>query len=308
MESEVGWEEAEPTSFVFTGIFPHEVKGDEEEELLLFEDVNQPGKALELLEAREANLVAMEADTSSKLTVLEGDLVGEEALLRALEGKKVLAEQGDEPEEEIVGAALQIVEQVNKVGDLRLTLEELHRSLSLTRSQLAAVGREISVERAAAEERARFEAHRPTRVPAAPFRFDLVTRGVRIRSYRSAGVIAEEVDFRAWIVVPTPLRPWCGGGDDKDSCMYKETWEALEFLPSRDPMLAREMLDITLLLDKFEVIVSRAQYQTILAIIMGNCAEPWAVCPPLLEWARPDPDVEEGVCRDPLKGRLTAQV
>lgn len=53
--------------------------------------------------------------------------------------------------------------QVNRVGDLKLSLEEQNRALSVTRSQLAAVRREARVESTAQEEKRRFEAHRPSR-------------------------------------------------------------------------------------------------------------------------------------------------
>lgn len=49
------------------------------------------------------------------------------------------------------------------MGDLKLSLEERQRALGVTRSQLSAVRREAGVERLAQEEKARFEAHRPSR-------------------------------------------------------------------------------------------------------------------------------------------------
>lgn len=56
--------------------------------------------------------------------------------------------------------------QVNRVGELKLSLEERERSLNITRAQLKAVRREAEVERTAQEEKAKFEAHRPLRYEA----------------------------------------------------------------------------------------------------------------------------------------------
>lgn len=71
------------------------------------------------------------------------------------------------------------------------------------------------------------------RVPPAPSRYDMVASGVTIRSYRSTSMIAEELSLRAWMVVPTPLRPWCGGAKAEDSGMFPEVWDSLGFLPDR---------------------------------------------------------------------------
>lgn len=72
--------------------------------------------------------------------------------------------------------------------------------------------------------------------------------------------------------------------------------------------ILQEALDVTVLIDQLDASLTRAQYATILALIMDNFAEPWSVCPPVIEWPKRDPEVEEGVCRNPLKGRRTAQV
>lgn len=53
--------------------------------------------------------------------------------------------------------------KVNRVGELKLALEERERDLSRVQSELEAVRREADAERTAQEERARFEAHRPSR-------------------------------------------------------------------------------------------------------------------------------------------------
>lgn len=73
-------------------------------------------------------------------------------------------------------------------------------------------------------------------------------------------------------------------------------------------MFAKEALDVTVLIDQLDASLTRSQYATIMSIIMDNFPEPWSVCPPVIEWPKPDPEVEEGVCRNPLKGRRTAQV
>lgn len=65
---------------------------------------------------------------------------------------------------------------------------------------------------------------------------------------------------------------------------------------------------MTVLIDQLDVNMTRSQYATILALIMDNFAEPWSVCPPVIEWPKRDPNVDKGVCRDPLEGRRTAQV
>lgn len=58
--------------------------------------------------------------------------------------------------------------QVNRVGELKLSLEERERSLATARAKLEAVRREAEVERTAQEEKARFDAHRPLKyVPRA---------------------------------------------------------------------------------------------------------------------------------------------
>lgn len=72
--------------------------------------------------------------------------------------------------------------------------------------------------------------------------------------------------------------------------------------------MLQEALDVTLLIDHLDVTLTRAQYSTILAAILDNFGEPWSVCPAVIEWPKPDPEVTEGVCRDPLQGRHTAQV
>ena len=61
----------------------------------------------------------------------------------------------------------------------------------------------------------------------------MVASGVTIRSYRSTSTIAEELSLRAWMVVATPLRPWCGGAEQEDSGMFPEVWDSLGFLPNR---------------------------------------------------------------------------
>lgn len=71
------------------------------------------------------------------------------------------------------------------------------------------------------------------RVPPAPWRYDMVASGVTLRSYRSSSMIAEDLSLRAWMVVATPLRPWCGGGDAEESGMYPGVWDSLGFLPNR---------------------------------------------------------------------------
>lgn len=65
---------------------------------------------------------------------------------------------------------------------------------------------------------------------------------------------------------------------------------------------------MTVLIDQLDASLTRSQYATIMSIIMDNFPEPWSVCPPVIEWPKRDPEVEEGVIRDPLKGRRTAQV
>ncbi|CAN0399664.1 unnamed protein product, partial [Ectocarpus fasciculatus] len=197
--------------------------------------------------------------------------------------------------------------QVNRVGDLKLSLEERVDTLKRVRSRLASVRREANAERTAQSEKARFEAHRPSRVPPAPSRFDIVASGVTIRSYRSASLIADDLSLRAWMVVATPLRPWCGGGDAKESGMFPGVWDSLGFLPNRDPMFAKEALDVTVLIDELDASLTRSQYSTIMSIIMDNFPEPWSIVPPVIEWPKRDPEVSQGVCRDPLEGRRTAQ-
>ena len=54
-------------------------------------------------------------------------------------------------------------EKVNRVGELKLALEERERAVALARSQLEAVRSKAAAERTAKEEKASFEAHRPTR-------------------------------------------------------------------------------------------------------------------------------------------------
>lgn len=73
-------------------------------------------------------------------------------------------------------------------------------------------------------------------------------------------------------------------------------------------MFAKEALDVTVLMDQLNASLTRSQYATIMSIVMDNFPEPWSVCPPVIEWPKRDPEVEQGVCRDPLKGRRTAQV
>ena len=73
-------------------------------------------------------------------------------------------------------------------------------------------------------------------------------------------------------------------------------------------MFAKEALDVTVLIDQLDASLTRSQYATIMSIVMDNFPEPWSVCPPVIEWPKRDPEVEEGVIRDPLKGRRTAQV
>lgn len=70
----------------------------------------------------------------------------------------------------------------------------------------------------------------------------------------------------------------------------------------------QDTLDVTLLIDHLDAALTRAQYAAILALLMDNFPEPWSVCPPVIERPKPDPDVTQGVCRDPLQGRHTAQV
>ncbi|CAN0089527.1 unnamed protein product [Ascophyllum nodosum] len=315
------WEEAEPTDFVFTGLFPHEVRmkvGQETEELLLFEDESaDDGQILEHLEVREAELRAQETEESVAEQKLRQDLTEAEKSLSAAERHQRLLEvvaaaadaRGDEDrgEKERNDAAMDVVAQVNRVGELKLALEERERAVALARSQLEAVRSKAAAERTAKEEKASFEAHRPTRVPPAPFRFDIVAYGINVRSYRSASTIAQNLPVRAWMVLTQPCRPWCNGGTEKESGMYAGVWDALGFLPNHDPMFAKEALEVTLLFDQLDLSITRGQYTMILAIIMDNFIEPWAVCPPVIEWPRRDPEVSKGVCRDALKGRRTAQ-
>lgn len=58
---------------------------------------------------------------------------------------------------------LTFADKVNRVGELKLALEERERALARVQSELEAVRREADAERTAQEERARFEAHRPSR-------------------------------------------------------------------------------------------------------------------------------------------------
>lgn len=61
----------------------------------------------------------------------------------------------------------------------------------------------------------------------------MVASGVTIRSYRSTSMMAEDLSLRAWMVVASPLRPWCGGAEPEDSGMFPEVWDSLGFLPNR---------------------------------------------------------------------------
>ncbi|CAM9239474.1 unnamed protein product, partial [Ectocarpus sp. 6 AP-2014] len=323
------WEEGEPTDFVYTGLFPGEAKGwggregeEEEPVLLLFEDETvEDGQALERLVARESELMSQEDQESAAERKTRAELVTAEAALSVAEKHQQQLEaaaaaaaaatggaDGGTGDGGRVSAVMDVVNQVNRVGDLKLSLDERVETLKRVRSRLESVRREAKAERTAQSEKARFEAHRPSRwVPPAPSRFDMVASGVTIRSYRSASLVAEDLSLRAWMVVATPLRPWCGGGDAKESGMFPGVWDSLGFLPNRDPMFAKEALDVTVLIDELDASLTRSQYSTIMSIVMDNFPEPWSICPPVIEWPKRDPEVSQGVCRDPLEGRRTAQ-
>jgi hypothetical protein len=287
--------------FCNTGLFPWEESSDDADALLYSDPDNNPVELAQPLLAQATSLEIEVGTQRARAAKVGRKLRNARRLLAQLEAADSDAaaaavasgSEDTEREERVLG----LVHQVNSVGTLQLECESLDEATTATEATARALRDKAAVLLQTAVDTA--AGTQPLVPPESCLEIVLV-EGV-LCSWDSPTVMCNSLNLVAYMTppqLPTPntvVRRRSSSANSSSSssssrsssssvtsAMYDTVWTALGYIADDDPFAVRVPMQLRIRsTTPVKWFMTRKQYATLLAVIMGNCGEERECIPPL---------------------------